>query len=246
MFQDVELPSPASEDLETIEKRFPGLSEQILSLTHLCLNQEPECRGTHEDLLMHPFFQGLEEWYNEEMKALLEKDNIADLSKIRRKDGSRTPNRKEKKPSDTLMESEKRKRYQLSTTNKEHELYVDMLPNIRGPKSFVIPYFAERREEIVIPPIGVNYNLNSLTPHPNENSQFSTLPTLSEFKYKAGRKKANGKRKPKALMNNNGQTSERQARIGSSSSEYYSLPTNRSRGSPDSSLRANKRHQKRK
>jgi cyclin-dependent kinase-like len=80
MFTGVELPQTHHEELQTLEKRFPTIDKDTLDLMKLCLHYEPERRGTYQMLIDHPYFNGIEEWYNKELKAILEKDNISGLA----------------------------------------------------------------------------------------------------------------------------------------------------------------------
>jgi cyclin-dependent kinase-like len=101
MFQNVELPNPSPDELETLEKRYPGFTNDSMSLMKLCLHQEPDKRGTFEELIAHPYFDGVDKWYNSEMKNLLDKDGMGDLSRlIAKRPRERTPPRKDKKKED--------------------------------------------------------------------------------------------------------------------------------------------------
>lgn len=79
MFSGVELPQPQDHELQTLEKKFPTIDKDALDLMKLCLHYEPEKRGTYQDLLNHPYFAGIEEWYNKELRGILEKDNISGI-----------------------------------------------------------------------------------------------------------------------------------------------------------------------
>lgn len=229
LFQSVELPNPAEDELETLAKRFPGYSRQVISFLELCLHQEPDKRGTYEQLLEHPYLEGLDKWYNSDMKYLLQKDNLADFSKNKKQE--RSPMKLDKKNYSQvkLDNEEKRKKHQVRENNhgynKENEINpnsVDILPNIRIQRIGALPLITDqKKEDIAIPPIGRSHSFIVNNGQFLDTSQISSLPTLSDFKYKPNKKKSN-KRKLKGnnLVVNKEPNSRAVTPIGNTSDFY--------------------------
>ena len=76
LFIGIKLPENIT-NVESLEKRFPQWDEDQLSFLQNCLKYEPEARYTCAELMQHPYFteDGFVEWFEEELKSMLERDN---------------------------------------------------------------------------------------------------------------------------------------------------------------------------
>ena len=72
LFAGVKLPDIS--EPEHLDKRLSTLEPLALDVIKACLRYEPLQRITASELLRHPYFAGLEEWYMPQYKAALERD----------------------------------------------------------------------------------------------------------------------------------------------------------------------------
>lgn len=77
LFGGVKLPDYNESD--SLDRKLVGLDPLAVDVIKSCLRYEPLQRITTTELLAHPYFAGLEEWYMPEYRVALEKDAAANI-----------------------------------------------------------------------------------------------------------------------------------------------------------------------
>ena len=88
LFAGVKLPEVP--EPETLDARLASLDPLALDVIKCCLRYEPLQRITASELLRHPYFAGLEEWYLPQYRAALESDAAGNIlgRRLRESEGS--------------------------------------------------------------------------------------------------------------------------------------------------------------
>eukprot|EP00742_Colponemidia_sp_Colp-10_P002704 GILJ01002891.1.p1 GENE.GILJ01002891.1~~GILJ01002891.1.p1 ORF type:complete len:667 (+),score=99.99 GILJ01002891.1:104-2104(+) len=72
MFSGVKLPEVDA--VETLDQKYASLDKHALSLMKACLKYDPDDRSNCAELSSHPYFNNFTEFFEEELKQLLERD----------------------------------------------------------------------------------------------------------------------------------------------------------------------------
>eukprot|EP00002_Diphylleia_rotans_P026105 TRINITY_DN5194_c0_g1_i3.p1 TRINITY_DN5194_c0_g1~~TRINITY_DN5194_c0_g1_i3.p1 ORF type:complete len:582 (-),score=128.42 TRINITY_DN5194_c0_g1_i3:599-2344(-) len=91
LFKNSAAPTVTSEEIQSIPDRFSWYSPDLMSLLMSCLAYEPSRRATAAELLKHPFFLGFSEWFQQEFKQMVEKDNPGQPVQRKKKPKKPTP-----------------------------------------------------------------------------------------------------------------------------------------------------------
>lgn len=143
LFNGVKLPNPKKSEMRTLEQRFSKASPEILEILKMCLVCDPEKRSTCSELLKHRYFANLEEWYNTELKQIMEREGLFYVGKKKRK--------KKHKRYGSKEEKQDKKRKQES--GREDDRLPD-IKDVRSPRvtsQVALPYL--NKEDTVIPAI---------------------------------------------------------------------------------------------
>ncbi|KAL9658429.1 hypothetical protein ABK040_005973 [Willaertia magna] len=143
MYRGVELPKPSTDGIITLENRFKSnVTKEALSFLKLCLHCDPLKRATIEDLLMHPYLEGLDQWYEVDFQKILEMDNISFNGWRKKKERVPTSKQRERRQSedDKLKPKKKIDVAQSLTSVDLHEL-----PDITGTKVQKLPYLLDNK-----------------------------------------------------------------------------------------------------
>eukprot|EP00002_Diphylleia_rotans_P031335 TRINITY_DN6508_c0_g3_i2.p1 TRINITY_DN6508_c0_g3~~TRINITY_DN6508_c0_g3_i2.p1 ORF type:complete len:590 (+),score=90.70 TRINITY_DN6508_c0_g3_i2:63-1832(+) len=90
MYSNAALPQVAPTDIKTLNDQFAWYAPEVMSFLADCLVYEPSKRATSSDLLKHPYFAGFSDWFHQEFKSMVDRDNRLQSSyrkrRSRRKD----------------------------------------------------------------------------------------------------------------------------------------------------------------